>query len=36
MIISVTSAKYVRDYILDVTFDNGEVRRVDFFPYIEK
>ena len=36
MIIHVKSAQYVRDYILDIDFDIGETRRVDFAPYISK
>ena len=36
MIIHVKSAQYVQDYILDIDFDTGESRRVDFAPYIAK
>lgn len=36
MIIHVKNAQYVRDYILDIYFDNGETRQVDFAPYISK
>lgn len=36
MIIHVKNAQYVRDYILDIDFDNGETRQVDFAPYISK
>ena len=30
MILKVTNAVYVRDYILALTFNNGEVRNFDF------
>ena len=30
MILKVTNAEYVRDYILALTFNNGEVRNFDF------
>lgn len=36
LILSVTSAEYVRDYILRLTFNNGEVRDVDFVPLMQK
>jgi hypothetical protein len=36
MIIHVTGAQYVQDHILDIDFDIGETRRVDFAPYIAK
>lgn len=36
MIIHVTHAQYVQDYILDIDFDTGESRRVDFAPYIAR
>lgn len=34
LILTVTSAEYVKDYILRLTFNNGEVRDVDFVPLI--
>ncbi|MBQ0081299.1 MAG: DUF2442 domain-containing protein [Alistipes sp.] len=30
MILKVTNAEYVKDYILALTFNNGEVRKFDF------
>lgn len=36
MSINVKSAQHVQDYILDIDFDTGESRRVDFAPYIAK
>jgi hypothetical protein len=36
LILTVTSAEYVKDYILRLTFNNGEVRDVDFVPLMQK
>ena len=35
-ILKITDAEYVKDYILRLTFSNGEVRTVDFTPLMEK
>lgn len=35
-ILKVLSADYVRDYVLRLTFNNGEVRDVDFVPLMQK
>lgn len=35
-IFKITDAEYVKDYILRLTFSNGEVRTVDFTPLMEK
>ena len=35
-ILRVLSADYVRDYVLRLTFNNGEVRDVDFVPLMQK
>lgn len=32
----VVKAKYVNDYILEITFDDGKVNKVDFLPAIKK
>ena len=36
LILTVASAEYVKDYILRLTFNNGEVRDVDFVPLMQK
>ena len=36
LILTVTSAEYVKDYILRLTFNNGDVRDVDFVPLMQK
>ena len=36
LILKVASAEYVKDYILRLTFNNGEVRDVDFVPLMQK
>lgn len=35
-ILKITKAHYVKDYILCLTFSNGEVRTVDFTPMMQK
>ena len=35
-LLKVLSATYIRDYILSLTFNNGEVRFVDFVPLMQK
>lgn len=35
-ILVVTSAEYLHDYVLRLTFNNGEVRNVDFVPLMQK
>ena len=35
-VFKITGAEYVKDYILKLTFSNGEVRTVDFFPLMQK
>ena len=35
-ILCVTSAEYVRDYILKLTFNDGAVKLVDFTPLMQK
>ena len=34
--LKVTSAEYVRDYILKLTFNDGAVKTVDFTPLMQK
>lgn len=36
LILKVASAEYIKDYILRLTFNNGEVRDVDFVPLMQK
>lgn len=36
LILTVTNAEYEKDYILRITFSNGEVRLVDFTPLMQK
>lgn len=36
MIINILQARYVRDYILDIDFDNWEKRYVDFSVFLDK
>ena len=35
-VFKITGAEYVKDYILRLTFSNGEVRTVDFIPLMQK
>ena len=35
-VFKITGAEYVKDYILRLTFSNGEVRTVDFAPLMQK
>ena len=35
-VLKITKAEYVKDYILRLTFSNGEVRIVDFVPLMQK
>lgn len=35
-ILKVTQAEYVHDYVLRLTFNNGDVRLCDFFPLSKK
>ena len=35
-VFKITGAEYVKDYILRLTFSNGEVRTVDFTPLMQK
>ena len=35
-ILKIIAAEYVRDYILRLTFNNGEVRIMDFAPLMQK
>ncbi len=34
-LIRVVDVTYVRDYILDLKFSNGETRRIDFLPLLK-
>ena len=34
--LKVTAADYVKDYVLRLTFNNGEVKLVDFVPLMQK
>lgn len=36
MLLTITQAKYLHDYLIKVTFNNGEERTVDFFPISQK
>lgn len=36
IILKIVKAEYVRDYILRLTFNNGEIRMMDFAPLMEK
>lgn len=36
LLLTITHAEYVSDYVLRVTFSNGEVRLVDFTPLMQK
>ena len=35
-LLTITHAEYVNDYVLRITFSNGEVRLVDFTPLMQK
>ena len=35
-ILKIIKAQYVKDYILRLTFNNGEIRMVDFTPLMQK
>ena len=35
-ILKIIKAQYVKDYILQLTFNNGEIRLVDFTPLMQK
>ena len=35
-VFKITGAEYVKDYILRLTFSNGEVRTMDFTPVMQK
>ena len=35
-ILKIIKAQYVKDYILRLTFNNGEIRLVDFTPLMQK
>ena len=35
-ILKITDARYVHDYILRLTFNNGEVKFCDFLPFAQK
>lgn len=32
----VVDARYLRGYVLELTFNDGSIREVDFWPYIDK
>jgi len=34
--ISINSANYLKDYLLELTFSDGKVREVDFEPFLQK
>ena len=36
LLLTITHAEYVTDYVLRITFSNGEVRLVDFTPLMQK
>ena len=36
LLLTITHAEYVNDYVLRITFSNGEVRLVDFTPLMQK
>lgn len=36
LILKITDASYVRDYILRLTFNNGEIKLCDFLPLAQK
>lgn len=36
LILKIVDASYVRDYILRLTFNNGEIKLCDFFPLAQK
>lgn len=36
LILKITDASYVKDYILRLTFNNGEVKLCDFLPLAQK
>ena len=35
-ILKIIKAQYVKDYIIRLTFNNGEIRMVDFTPLMQK
>ncbi len=35
-VLAVTAAEYIEDYKLRITFNNGEIRIVDFVPLMQK
>lgn len=35
-LLTITAVEYVKDYVLRLTFNNGEVRMVDFVPLMQK
>ncbi len=35
-VFKITKAEYVKDYILRLTFSNGDMRNVDFTPLMQK
>lgn len=36
LLLTIIHAEYVNDYVLRITFSNGEVRLVDFTPLMQK
>lgn len=36
VVLKIVNAGYVKDYILRLTFNNGEIRLMDFLPLMEK
>ena len=36
IILKIVNAEYVKDYVLKLTFNNGEVRLMDFLPLMDK
>ena len=36
ILLTITHAEYVKDYVLRIAFSNGEVRLVDFTPLMQK
>lgn len=36
VVLKIVNADYVKDYILRLTFNNGEIRLIDFSPLMEK
>lgn len=36
IILKIVKAEYVKDYVLRLTFNNGEIRLMDFLPLMDK